>query len=68
MRVAAVLHPSVRVDGAYYHLGDLILDRQNIFQLPAIAFSPDIVSGCSVDELRGDAHPLAGFVEQQASN
>ncbi len=49
------------LDGADHGLGDLVLDREYVPELPVIAFRPQVVAGCAVDQLGGYAHPLSNL-------
>ena len=40
---------------------ELVLDRENIGKLAVIAIGPDVPVGARIDELDGDAHPVAGL-------
>jgi len=41
---------------------DLILDGKDILQPPVVLLAPHMVAVAGVDELRGDAEPIARFV------
>src|SRR5262249_17128638 len=40
--------------------GDLILQLKNVVEHAVEAVVPDVSAGCRVDQLPGDAHPVAG--------
>ena len=42
-------------------VGDLVLYRENIFERAVVAVCPDMVAGGRVDQLRGNAHAIAGL-------
>ena len=42
-------------------LGDLVLQREDVVEVAVVALGPDVAAGRAVDELRGDAHAVAGF-------
>ncbi len=39
--------------------GDLVLQREDVVQIPVEALGPEVAVGRAVDELRGDAHAVA---------
>ena len=44
------------------HTGcDLVLQLKNVIERAVKAVSPDVSAGRRVDQLSGDAHPVAGF-------
>ena len=48
-----------RDDGA----SDLILDREDVFQLSVVALGPAVRAGGGIDELRRDADTVAGATD-----
>ena len=40
---------------------DLVLDGEDVLQIPVVALGPDVVVGLAVDQLHRDAHPVAGL-------
>ncbi len=56
--VAASTRPGrVADDGG----GDLVLDGEDVGELAVVALGPDVAVGRGVDQLDGDAHPVAGL-------
>ena len=43
--------------------GDLVLDGEDILELAIVAFGPEPVAVMDIDELDGDAHPVAGLAD-----
>ena len=41
--------------------GDLVLDGEDVGELAVVALGPDVAVGRGVDQLDGDAHPVAGL-------
>ncbi len=41
--------------------GHLVLDREDVLELAVVALGPDVPVGLGVDQLHGDAHPVAGL-------
>ncbi len=39
----------------------LVLQREDVVEVAVVALGPDVVAGIGVDELRRDAHPMAGL-------
>ena len=40
---------------------DLVLHGEDVLEIAVVAFGPEMVAGCGLDQLRGDAHPRAGL-------
>ena len=49
-----------RSQGADHGFSDVVLHGENVFQVAVIAVRPKILARLSFDQLRCDAHPLAG--------
>ena len=43
-------------------LGDFILDREDAGELAVVFFRPQVIAAAGVDQLRGDAHLVAGLL------
>jgi hypothetical protein len=41
--------------------GDLVLDTKYVGEVTVVALGPKVVTGLGLDELRGNADPIAGF-------
>ena len=41
--------------------GDLVLDREDVFEFAVVALGPQVVAARRLDQLAGDAHPRAGL-------
>ena len=48
--------------------GNVVLDRENVGQLAVVALGPQMAAGLGVDQLGGDAHPLAAFADAAFDN
>jgi hypothetical protein len=46
-----------------HRLGDLILHCEDVGEVAVVALSPDVLAGLGLDELRGDADPIADFAQ-----
>ena len=42
-------------------MGDVVLDSENIVEISVVAIRPLVMAGIGIDELSGDAHPIARF-------
>ena len=40
---------------------NFILQGKNVRQVAVVSIGPDVIAGCGVDELRGDAHAIAAL-------
>ena len=52
-----------RAHGAGDALGDLVLEVEEVVDDAVVAVGPEMRAGNGVDELRGDAHPVAGLAQ-----
>src|SRR5205814_8033712 len=50
-----------RCDGAYNAVGDLILNRENVFYCTVVSLGPQMTSCARLNQLSGDAEAIAGF-------
>ncbi len=60
-RLAATA-PQLHLQLVGNRLGDFILDREDAGQLAVVFLRPQVIAAARVDQLRGDAHFVAGFL------
>ena len=60
MRANALRGQQVRLDRRRDAAGDLVLHGENVAELAVVSFGPVMAAGRRIDELRGDAQPVAG--------
>ena len=48
--------------------GYFVLDRENIFQIPVVAFGPQMAPIIAIDKLGVDAHPISGPADAAFQN
>ena len=51
----------IGLDGGDDADGDLVLQLEDVVERPVIALGPDVGAGLGLDQLGGDADPLAGL-------
>jgi hypothetical protein len=42
-------------------LGDIVLHREHVVEFAVVTLGPQVMSGGGIDQLRGDAHAVAGL-------
>ena len=65
MRRASAIS-AARIDGlqrAGDALGDLVLEVEEVVDDAVIGIGPEMRAACRIDELRGDAHAVAGLAQ-----
>ena len=50
-----------RGNGDGYRLGDLVLHRENVGEVPVVALRSDLLAGLRLDQLRRDADTITGL-------
>ncbi len=51
----------LRLDGGDDGVGDLVLYRENVFQLVVVTLRPEVSAGSNVTELHGNSHAVAAL-------
>jgi hypothetical protein len=62
LRLAARLG-QMHLQGTQYPVGDLILDQEDVLELPVVGLRPEMASTFRLDQLGGNAHPVARLAD-----
>src|SRR3990172_4697031 len=50
-----------RLNAADHAVGDFVLNREHVVERPVVAFRPQVIAGCRLDELPGDPDAVAAL-------
>ena len=60
-RAVFIIGPELERQLADNGFGDFVLDRENVLELAIVAIRPQMAADHAVDQLRGNAYPVAGL-------